>query len=234
MQTFFYKTASVINFFVSFTNQEEPFMTFTGFKEQDFNVFKTDGLEQRMDQIITHIRPKLEALGDKYADELTGLTGEEMFYHVAKHARRTVNPPKDTWVAFAPNKRGYKMLPHFQIGLFETHVFIWFALIYESPIKDSYGKTFIKKLSKIKKEIPDSFVWSDDHTKPDSYKHSEVKKKRLKEMAERLSSVKKAELLCGVHISKDEAVAMTEDEWYTRISETFKILLPLYNLKKQL
>ena len=37
--------------------------------------------------------------------------------HVAKHARRSVNPPIDTWVAFAPNKRGYKMLPHFQIGL---------------------------------------------------------------------------------------------------------------------
>lgn len=209
-------------------------MNFNGFKEQDFNVFMTDGLEQRMDQIITNIRPKLEALGNKFADELTGLTGEEMFYHVAKHARRTVNPPKDTWVAFAPNKRGYKMLPHFQIGLFETHVFIWFALIYESPIKDSYGKVFLKKLNKIKKDIPDSYVWSDDHTKPESLKHSEVKKDKLKEMAARLSSVKKAELLCGVHIPKDEAVIMTEDEWYIRITETFKTLLPLYNLKKNL
>ena len=37
------------------------------------------------------------------------------FYpHVAKHARRSVNPPKDTWVAFATSKRGYKMLPHFK------------------------------------------------------------------------------------------------------------------------
>jgi uncharacterized protein YktB (UPF0637 family) len=209
-------------------------MNFNGFKEQDFNVFMTDGLEQRMDQIITNIRPKLEVLGNKFADELTGLTGEEMFYHVAKHARRTVNPPKDTWVAFAPNKRGYKMLPHFQIGLFETHVFIWFALIYESPIKDSYGKVFLKKLNKIKKDIPDSYVWSDDHTKPESLKHSEVKKDKLKEMGARLSSVKKAELLCGVHIPKDEAVNMTEDEWYNRITETFKTLLPLYNLKKNL
>jgi uncharacterized protein YktB (UPF0637 family) len=209
-------------------------MTFNGFKEQDFNVFKTDGLEKRMDQIINHIRPKLEVLGTKYADELTSLTGEEIFYHVAKHARRTVNPPKDTWVAFAPNNRGYKMLPHFQIGLFETHVFIWFALIYESPIKDSYGKLFLKNLSKVKKQIPDSFVWSDDHTKPESYKHSEVKKGKLKEMAERLSSVKKAELLCGVHITKDEAVNMSEEDWYSCLSETFNTLLPLYNLKKQL
>ncbi|WP_397261357.1 DUF1054 family protein [Peribacillus simplex] len=29
------------------------------------------------------------------------LTGDEMYPHVAKHARRKVNPPNDTWVAFA-------------------------------------------------------------------------------------------------------------------------------------
>jgi uncharacterized protein YktB (UPF0637 family) len=209
-------------------------MTFNGFNAQDFNVFQTDGLEERMNQIIHIIRPKLETIGNKYADELTSLTGDEMYYHVAKHARRTVNPPKDTWVAFAPNKRGYKMLPHFQIGLFETHVFIWFALIYESPIKDAYGKIFLKNLNKIKKAIPHDFVWSDDHTKPESFPHSEVKKKRLEEMATRLSTVKKAELLCGIHIPKTEAITMTEDEWHGRITDTFKTLLPLYNLKKKL
>ncbi len=209
-------------------------MKFNGFKTQDFNVFQTPGLDDRMEQIISQIRPKLETLGNKYVDELTALTGEEMFFHVAKHARRTVNPPKDTWVAFAPNKRGYKMLPHFQIGLWETHVFIWFALIYEAPIKDSYGKVFLKNLNKIKKDIPNDFVWSDDHMKPDSYSHREVKKERLEEMATRLSTVKKAELLCGVRIEKDEAGKMSEDDWYYRITETFKTLLPLYNLKKKL
>ncbi|MBY6036247.1 DUF1054 domain-containing protein [Fictibacillus nanhaiensis] len=209
-------------------------MVFNGFTEQDFKVFQTQGLEQRMDQIIEVIRPKLEALGNKYADELTGLTGEEMHYHVAKHARRTVNPPNDTWVAFAPSKRGYKMLPHFQIGLFETHVFVWFALIYEAPMKDLYGKAFLKNVKKIKKEIPDDYVWSEDHTKPESYQHRDVKKNKLEEMATRLSTVKKAELLCGIRVSKNEAVSMSENDWFHRIDETFKTLLPLYHLKNNL
>ncbi len=165
-------------------------MTFNGFNDSDFNVFQTQGLDERMEQIISQIRPKLESLGNKYAEELTVLTGEEMFFHVAKHARRTVNPPKDTWVAFAPNKRGYKMLPHFQIGLWETHVFLWFALIYEAPIKDAYGQLILKNLNKIKKNIPNDFVWSDDHMMPDSFPHREVKKERLEEMASRLSTVK--------------------------------------------
>ena len=51
---------------------------------------------------------------------------------MAKHARRTVNPPKDSWVAFAPYKRGYKSLPHFQIGLWRTHLFIVLVIIYEA------------------------------------------------------------------------------------------------------
>ncbi|WNB90542.1 DUF1054 domain-containing protein [Bacillus sp. NEB1478] len=209
-------------------------MSFNGFQVDDFNVFQTDGLEQRMEKIINQIRPKLETLGNKYADELTVLTGEEMHFHVAKHARRTVNPPKDTWVAFAPNKRGYKMLPHFQIGLFETHVFVWFALIYEAPIKGTYGKVFKKNLKKIKTTIPDTYVWSDDHTKPESYKHGDVKKKKLEEMAVRLSTVKKAELLCGNHIPKDEAVKMSANDWYELLDQTFKTLMPLYELKKEL
>ncbi len=120
-------------------------MAFTGFTSEDFDVFLIDGLEARMDALKSTIRPKLEFLGQYFAPLLTTLTSDEMFVHVAKHARRTINPPMDTWVAFANNPRGYKMLPHFQIGLWKTHLFIWFAVIYESPQKAEVGKTVRKK-----------------------------------------------------------------------------------------
>lgn len=97
-------------------------MTFNGFKAQDFNVFQTPGLDDRMEQIISQIRPKLETLGNRYSEELTAFTGEEMFFHVAKHARRTVNPPKDTWVAFAPNKEVTKCCHIFRSD-FGKHMF---------------------------------------------------------------------------------------------------------------
>ena len=32
----------------------------------------------------------------------------EFFPHVARHARRTVNPPPETWAAFGPSPKGYK------------------------------------------------------------------------------------------------------------------------------
>ncbi|MFC0189046.1 YktB family protein [Fictibacillus aquaticus] len=207
---------------------------FNGFNDNDFDVFKIEGLDERMKQLIALIRPKLEDLGKEYSAELTSLTGEEMHFHVAKHARRTVNPPKDTWVAFAPNKRGYKMLPHFQIGLFETHVFIWYAVIYEAPMKEALSSKMLKSLPVIKKKIPSDFVWSPDHMKPDAVPHSQLKKSGLEELVQRLGNVKKAELLCGVHVPREKAVKMDKSEWQSLLSDTFAKLMPLYEINKQL
>lgn len=109
-------------------------MTLQTFKSTDFEVFTVDGLEERMSAIKTNIHPKLEVLGEQFAAYLSKQT-DENFLSCSKHARRKVNPPNDTWVAFSTNKRGYKMLPHFQIGLWGTHAFIYFGLIYECPQK---------------------------------------------------------------------------------------------------
>lgn len=205
-------------------------MTFSGFTNADFDVFKIDGFANRMDALKTNIRPKLEALGQHFAPTLSALTGEEMFAHVAKHARRTVNPPKDTWVAFSSNSRGYKMLPHFQIGLWETHVFIWFAVIYEAPNKAELGVKLSKQLNSIYKTTNGDFSWSGDHMKPDATLHRDLSKDELKSLFERLQTVKKAEILCGYQIPREEAVAMTSEEFIEKVNIVFKELLPLYKL----
>lgn len=205
-------------------------MEFKGFEEKDFEVFNIDGLENRMEALIATVRPKLEDLGTHFSPTLSTLTGDEIFTHVAKHARRSVNPPEDTWVAFASSKRGYKMLPHFQIGLWETHVFVWFAVIYEAPIKVSYGKSLEKEWKSLKKQIPKTFVWSLDHTKPDVFTQSELSDEEFKDMFIRLQNVKKAEILCGIQIKREDAVKMSGEQFIQNVEDTFKLLMPLYKL----
>jgi len=205
-------------------------MTFSGFTDNDFNVFKIDGLDERMEALKLHVRPKLEELGGYYTPELSSLTGDEMFYHVAKHARRTKNPPKDTWVAFAANSRGYKMMPHFQIGLWESHLFIWFALIYEAPNKETFAKLLEKNVNMLSQVIPEDFVWSIDHTKPEVIKHGELSKTELLSMFNRVQTVKKAEILCGYHIPRETAVNEDPTELMSKIDTVFKTLIPLYKL----
>lgn len=203
---------------------------FQGFTDKDFNVFEIEGLEPRMDALIQLIRPKLNALGQHFSPELSILSGEEIFPHVAKHARRTINPPKDTWVAFAANKRGYKMMPHFQIGLWGTHLFIWYAVIYEAPTKETIGKKFMQNVEFIQNHVPADFVWSVDHMQSGSQKHHDLSNKDLELMFTRLQTIKKAELLCGVQIPREQAVKMTGDELIEKITKTFEQLMPLYKL----
>ena len=205
-------------------------MDFSGFTNDDFDVFLIDGLEARMEALKTTIRPKLEKLGAYFAPTLSSLTGDEMFVHVAKHARRTINPPKDTWVAFAANPRGYKMMPHFQIGLWHTHLFIWFAVIYEAPDKEVMAERFIKKAAKIYKDTPKEYSWSLDHTKPETIKHQQLSKADLLTQFERLKTVKKAELLCGYTIDREMVMELGGTGLLTQIEEVFHKVSPLYKM----
>ncbi len=81
----------------------------------DFKVFAIEGFAPRMEALKTSLRPKLTALAGRLVDQVGELTGHTLYVHVAKHARRTVNPPPETWAAFASASRGYKKLPHFAL-----------------------------------------------------------------------------------------------------------------------
>ncbi|WP_066371883.1 YktB family protein [Neobacillus fumarioli] len=205
-------------------------MDFKGFTKDDFDTFLIEGLEPRMEAIKGVVRPKLESLGAIFAPTLTAITGDEMFFHVAKHARRTTNAPNDTWVAFASNPRGYKMLSHFQIGLWHTHLFIWFAIIYEAPNKVEIGARFADSVNKIYNEIPKDFVWSLDHTKPESIQHETMSKNDLLAHFERLQTIKKAEILCGLSISREEAIKLDTNKLLEKIKYAFTKTAPLYKL----
>ena len=64
------------------------------FTASDFRVFDIPGFRARMDAIRTRIRPKLEAAGRDLAADVGRIGGSPAFAHVARHARRTVNPPE--------------------------------------------------------------------------------------------------------------------------------------------
>jgi uncharacterized protein YktB (UPF0637 family) len=203
---------------------------FAGFEERDFEVFEIDGLEERMDALIARVRPKLHQLGDKLSHSLAELCGEEMFTHVAKHARRTVNPPNDTWVAFANNKRGYKAHPHFQVGMWSTHVFIQFAIIYECPNKNIFAERALDELDSVRSAVPNHFVWSKDHMVPAGLRHSELSDEELADLLIRLKTVKASELTCGIHIQRGDPILADGKAFLKLVDETYSTLLPLYRM----
>lgn len=186
------------------------------------------GLEARMEAIISNVRPKLEALGTELGPYLSALCGEEIYPHVAKHARRTVHAPNDTWVAFASSKRGYKALPHYQVGMFSSHLFICFAVIYESSNKGVFGRYLQEHADQIKSIIPDHYYWSLDHMTPGGTLNRDTSVEDLKKMGEKLQTVKKSEILCGISLKREDSLLQDGKKLEAIIEGTFETLLPLY------
>ena len=83
------------------------------FTKKDLEIFTVNGFADRMQLIADNIRPKLAKLGELLQPQLSRLVNHQLFPHVAQHARRTIHPPDETWVAFGPDDRGYKNFVHF-------------------------------------------------------------------------------------------------------------------------
>lgn len=194
-----------------------------GFTKHDFQIFEIDGLRERMDAIQKRIQPKFSEIGNELVGYLSAQLGNEVFLHIAKHARRTVNPPDDTWLAIADNKRGYKMHPHFQLGLFDDHLFMWLACIYELKGKSEIAGTYMEHFDSLK-QLPDDFVISMDHMKKDAFSIKQLESHHL----ERFRDVKKAEFLIGRHLSPEDSRTTDGDRLIETAKHTFDLLIPFY------
>lgn len=204
-------------------------MSFTGFQASDFDTFLIDGLHERMQAIQQRIQPKFKEIGDLLVDDISAMIGSEMYVHIAKHARRTVNPPNDTWMAFAGNKRGYKKHPHFQVGLWDDHVFVWLAFIYELPSKKQIAENFMEHKEAIS-SLPNDFVISLDHMQKQA---TSLKDIDLDNALQRLRDVKKAEFLIGKQLKANESTVKNGEEFIEFVKNTYETLTPIYRLAYQ-
>lgn len=205
-------------------------MTFSGFSPSDFETFTIEGLDGRMEAIRDRIQPKFRTIGEQLISDVAMHSGTEMFLHIAKHARRTINPPKDTWLAIGPNKRGYKSLPHFQVGLFDDHVFIWLAFIYEVANKRSIAQTMLDDQKQLRSIIPNDYVLSMDHMKKDAIHIGDLNETEMVDKLTRFRDIKSAEWLVGRHVLMDDPLLLNGEAFMELARQTFTTLMPLYRL----
>ncbi|HDG5377543.1 TPA: YktB family protein [Staphylococcus aureus] len=203
-------------------------MTKYTFKPKDFKAFNVEALDARMEALNEYIRPQLHELGEYFSDFFTSQTGETFYPHVAKHARRSVNPPKDTWVAFTTNKRGYKMLPHFQIGMFEDQLFVMFGIMHEAKDKATRAKVFERKFKAIQ-QLPDDYRVCLDHMKPDKPFIKDLTDDDLKEAIQRAINVKKGEFFIARAITPQDKRLKSDKAFIAFLEETFNQFLPFYS-----
>src|SRR5947208_16343502 len=204
------------------------------FSAADFQVFALGGFKPRMEAIRSRIRPRLEALGRGLSPDVARATSAEAFAHVAKHARRTVNPPDDTWVAFAPDRRGYKKHCHFKVAVSRNCVRFLFEAGPEHADKKRWAAAWKKnapRLGPVLRRVRGLAWFKNEHAEEATSPLAHLSPEQLAELADELTRTRDGQLVLGRVVPAEQASRWTEAQYRDAALETFRALAPLYRLR---
>jgi uncharacterized protein YktB (UPF0637 family) len=199
-----------------------------GFTREDFEVFGIPTFPERMQGIKERVRPKLTALGDDLQPALKTLAKSDVFPHVAQHARRTVNPPPETWVAFGPSARGYKKYGYFGLVVSRGGLHTRIVVKDEAPDRPQMAKVLIERADVLAKVFAKHTVARYDRW---NYAGLPELTKPTAEFWQGVAEVlakKTGGLDVGVGWPVKRAVKLTA----AQVAEAFASLLPLYEITR--
>jgi uncharacterized protein YktB (UPF0637 family) len=205
-------------------------MPSTAFGAADFKVFEIKGFAPRMSGIRVRIRPKLETLGQRLLPELSRAIGAEAFAHVAKHARRTVNPPDDTWVAFASDRRGYKKHCHFKVAISRNAVRFLFEVGPEHADKKRWAAAWKKsapKLGPVLNRMKGLAYFKNEHDEQPAALLADLSVDELGALGDETLRTRDGQFVVGRVVPASEAARWTEAQYRVAVLETVRALSPL-------
>ncbi|MFO1518819.1 MAG: DUF1054 family protein [bacterium] len=182
------------------------------FTQDDLDVFRIPGFQERMAAIKGKIRPKLVEFGEEAGPALMTQFKAEFFPHTAKHMRRKVNPPDETWVALGPQARGYKAYIFASLCVGKAGVQARVVMKDESEDRYLLGDNLLSNLNFFQKH-EDSLSGLADYTKRDArYQPSRISSltPALEEIGKRLKSLKTAVFDVGLEL-KPTSKTLSQD-----------------------
>lgn len=193
--------------------------TFSMLGKQEQKVFEIEGFQERMEAIKAQVRPQLEDLGRTLSPKLAKELGMPVYPHVAKHMRRTVNPPPETWVAFCLDKRAYKKHPHLAVVVGDGGVEVRLVVKDEHPNRPEVGKRLRKHKELAVEALAGAGRNGDAPLAGGHGKPVEDPEAFVKEASARLEKIKGATLSLALPVKGDASKS---------ILPAMRKLLPLY------
>lgn len=209
-------------------------MPFEGFVAKDFEIFTIPDFAGRMGKIRAQIQPKLAALGEALAAPLARGVGGEVFAHVAKHMRRTVNPPDDTWVAFGPEKRGYKKANHFKLAISRNCVRFLFEVGPEHAGKAKWAATWHRQagsLVPVLRKVKGLGWYKNEHDEEPAADLHEMTPEAVRALGQELTRRRDGQLVLGRRLAAAEVSRLGPGDFERAALTALRDLLPLYRLR---
>ncbi len=203
------------------------------FEAKDFRVFSIPGFEERMAALAERVRPKLESIGDALAPPIASIVDRPVFAHVARHARRTVHPPDDTWAAIGGDRRGYKKDVHFKVAVSENCVRLLFEVGPEYYDKAEWALQWRREGALVRGAIAGGrrLSWfENEHDEEPARSIAAFSDAELIGLGAELTRRRDGQLVLGRRIDRAAFLAMTPAGFKRTAVATFKRLGPLYTL----
>lgn len=173
------------------------------FSKEDFRVFHDETLSGRLSLIRSELDPSFESIGQALLDALEQKYQDKFYLKIAKHQRRTKNPPPDTWLAISQDKRGYKRNPHVELGLWPDRYFVTFSLLADAYNRSSYYPKYEGLTSNL---INSDWQVSNDHTSSKMYPATDFPK-----ILKHYQQVKSSDLVIGYNLLADSSTVRAGD-----------------------
>jgi uncharacterized protein YktB (UPF0637 family) len=194
------------------------------FQQTDLDIFKIPEFKKRMEGIQRQVRPKLILLGEEVKFLLMNQFKQDFFPHTAKHMRRTVNPPDETWVAFGPSPRGYKAFVYFSFCIGKAGMQARVVVKDESDMRATFGKNLLQNAGYFVKHRGDFGRLQDYQARNKNYLPGKIPDLAifLKESGNRLIHLKTAQFDVGFELNPKSPKLEQE------IVKGFDLLFPFY------
>jgi uncharacterized protein YktB (UPF0637 family) len=209
-------------------------MAIEPFTSEDFRIFDLSGFAERMAAIRSRIRPKLETMGQTLVPPLTRIAAAELFPHVARHARRTVNPPEDTWVAFGPDKRGYKKDVHFKVAISRHCVRLLLDIGREYAAKPSWVRAWKREAPRLARSLakgPQLAWFKDEHDEEPAARLGDLDAAGWKSLGDELTRTRDGQFVLGRRVDVREALKWRGPDYEKAALDTFAALAEVFRLK---
>jgi uncharacterized protein YktB (UPF0637 family) len=203
------------------------------FTLNDFKVFDIKGFNERMAAIMLQIRPKLTSIGGELAPKVSPSVDRPLYVHVAKHARRTVNPPDDTWAALGASPRGYKKDVHFKVAVSRNCVRFLFEAGPEYYAKKEWARGWHSDFKDVARQLKGNkdLVWfKNEHDEDPAACLDDLSSAELKKLVDELTRRKDGQFVLGARVNARDFVNLKSKDVERIALATFKPVAPLFRI----
>jgi uncharacterized protein YktB (UPF0637 family) len=205
-------------------------MAFRRFTPQDFEIFALPEFGTRMAAIRAELRPNLLALGEELAAPLAEMMGGPLHPHAAAHMRRRVNPPEETWVAFARDARGYKRWTHLRVAASQAGVRVVVFVEDDADDKPRFAQALQARPARLLEDLQEPrLLWYTLAPAGEPPPHSRgLRQGDLLELGRTLEKTRTAKFQAGIPLGRDGVACSAPADFRAAVLTAAQALKPLY------